>query len=110
MVITIKQGDSYPIFMKLTVNGSVLSSDLVDDLEIYVGEDLRLSYADGDAKFDESSNRWYIWPTQEQTFALEEGIHKVDIRPKFKNPNINVKGFTLEDKIKVKAATSREVL
>lgn len=111
MTITIMQGDSYPIFIKLTQNGSALTSDLVDDLELYVGESLRMSYEDGTVKYDESSKRWYIWPTQEQTFALEEGTHKVEVRPKFKNPSTtNVKGFTLDGKIKVKAATSREVL
>lgn len=111
MAVTIMQGDSYPIFINLTQDGSVLTPDLLDDLEIYVGEDLRLSYADGTAKFDESSKRWYIWPTQEETFNLEEGSHKVEVRAKYKNTNtVNVKGHTIIDRIKVKSATSREVL
>ena len=111
MAITIMQGDSYPIFLNLTQDGMVLSPDLLSDLEVYVGENLRLTYVEGTVMFDPSSNRWYIWPTQEQTFALEEGGNKVEARPKYKNENKTyVKGFKFTDKIKVIGAKSREVL
>ena len=111
MAITIMQGDSYPIFLNLTQDGMVLSPDLLSDLEVYVGENLRLSYVEGTVMFDTSSKRWYIWPTQEQTFALEEGGNKVEIRAKYKNENTtNVKGYVIVDRIKVKSAQSREVL
>ena len=111
MAITIMQGASYRIFLKLAQNDVPLTEDLLDDLEVYVGENLRLSYAEGSVKYDKYSKRWYIWPTQEQTFGMEEGSHKVEIRVKYKNLNtINVKGHTIIDRIKVKSATSREVL
>lgn len=111
MAITIMQGDSYPIFLNLTQDGMALSPDLLSDLEVYVGENLRLSYVEGTVMFDTSSKRWYIWPTQEQTFALEEGGNKVEIRPKYKNETkIYVKGHKLIDRIKVLGAQSREVL
>lgn len=112
MTATIMQGDSYPIFLNLKQNGGmVLTPNVLDDLEIYIGEDLRMSYADGSVKYDESSKRWYIWPTQEQTFSLEEGSYKVEIRVKYHNNNtVNVKGQTIFDRIKVKGAASREVL
>lgn len=111
MAVTIKQGDSYGIFLNLNQSGQTLTPDMVDDIEIYIGEALRFSAVDGGVKFDTSSNRWFIWPTQEQTFTLEEGTHKVEIRVKFKNANKpNVKGHDLSDKIKVKGSQSREVL
>lgn len=111
MAITIMQGDSYPIFLNLTQDGMILSPDLLSDLEVYVGENLRLSYADGTVMFDTSTKRWYIWPTQEQTFALEEGGNKVEVRPKYKNESKTyVKGYKFVDRIKVLGAQSREVL
>lgn len=111
MAITIMQGDSFPIFLKLTQNDVPLSEDMLDELEVYAGENLRFSYAEGSVKYDKNSKRWYIWPTQEQTFGMEEGSHKVEIRVKYKNQNaINVKGHTMIDRIKVKSSMSREVL
>ena len=111
MAVTIKQGDSVGIFLNLKQNGSVLLPEYVDDIEVCVGEGLRLTAVEGTVKFDSASKRWYIWPTQEQTFSLEEGSYKVEIRVKYHNNNtVNVKGQTIFDRIKVKGAASREVL
>lgn len=111
MAVTIMQGDSCAIFINLTQDGFVLIPSMVDELEVYVGEGLRFSYMEGSVLFDSASQRWYIWPTQEQTFELEAGSHKIEVRVKYKNQNAtNVKGHTLTDKIKVSSAVSREVL
>ena len=109
--IQIMQGDSRAIFINFTVNGSTLTPDMIDDLEVMVGEELRFAYSEDTVKYDASRNRWYIWPTQDQTFNLDEGSHKVEVRVKFHNQNTtNVKGYTIDDKVKVKGAQSREVL
>lgn len=111
MTITIKQGDSCGIFLNLKQNDQPLLPSMVDDLEVYIGETLRLTAVEGTVKFDTSSSRWFIWPTQEQTFALEEGAHKVEIRAKYKSGvRESVKGYDLPDKIKVRASQSRNVL
>ena len=111
MAVTIKQGDSVGIFLNLKQNGSVLLPEYVDDIEVCVGEGLRLTAVEGTVKYDSASKRWYIWPTQEQTFNLEEGSHKVEIRVKYKNQaTTNVKGYDLVDRIKVRGSTSKEVL
>lgn len=111
MAVTIMQGDSYPVFINLTQNGMVLVPDMLENLEIHVGADLRFTYAEGTVHYDEGTKRWYIWPTQEQTFSLEPGIHRVEMRIKYHNQNTtNVKGSTVTDKIKVTEAVSREVL
>ena len=111
MAVTIKQGDSRIIWFNLKVNGEILTPDMIEELEIYIGDNLRLTFGEGEIKFDSVSNRWYIWPTQEQTFALDVGSHKVEIRRKYKNATIdNVLGYDLPEKIKVKASTSQEVL
>ena len=109
--IQIMQGDSRAIFLNFTVNGSALTPDMIDDLEVMVGEALRFAYAEDTVRYDVLRGKWYIWPTQEETFGLEEGSHKVEVRVRFRNQNTtNVKGYTIDDKIKVKGAQSREVL
>ena len=111
MAVTIMQGDSYPVFINLTQDFKTLVPEMVDDLEICVGTDLRYYWADKSVLFDTASKRWYIWPTQEETFSLDPGTHKVEIRVKYHNQNnANVKGFTITERIKVTEATSREVL
>ena len=110
MMVTIKQGDSVAIFFNLAVNGKTLTPDMVEDLEIYVGDVLGYYYKTGGVKFDTVNQRWYIWPSQEETFGLDEGSYKVEVRPKYRDNNVTVKGFELNDKIKVKASSSREVL
>ena len=111
MAVVIKQGDSRAIFFDMKVNGATLTPDMIENLEIYIGQELRLTYQEGGVKFDSNSQRWYIWPTQEQTFKLEEGNHPVEIRRKYKNTDMdNVIGHDLDEKIKVKGSTSREVL
>ncbi|MGM9589407.1 MAG: hypothetical protein ACI3V0_04440 [Faecousia sp.] len=111
MILTIMQGDSYPVFINMTQDGTILVPDMIDNLEIHVGSDLRFAFSDGTIHFDENTKRWYIWPTQEQTFALSPGVHKIEMRVKYHNQNTtNVKGTTITDKIKINEATSREVL
>lgn len=111
-MVEIKQGDSYAIFLGLTQDGAILIPSMVDDIEICVGEGgLRFTYKETTVMFDDPSKQWLIWPTQEQTFAMEPGTHAVEIRVKYWNQNrTNVKGYTLTDKIKVLASNSREVL
>lgn len=111
MAVTIMQGDSRAIFLNLTQNGSPLTPDLIDDLEVSIGDILQFAFAEDRVKFDAGTSRWCIWPTQDETFSLDEGSYKVEIRVKYHNMNTtNVQGYTLNDKIKVKPALSREVL
>ena len=111
MVITIMQGDSWPIYMNLTQSGKTLTPDLIDDLEICVGDNWRFSYEEGTALFDEKTKRWYIWPTQNDTFSMEPGSYKPQIRAKYKNQKqVYVKGQIASDSIKVTEAKSREEL
>lgn len=111
MAVTIKQGDSRIIWFNLKVNGATLTPDMIDDIEICVGDDLRMTASGGEVKYDVGTQRWFIWPTQEQTFALDEGNHKVEIRRKYRNgTSENVIGHDLSEKFKVKGSTSREVL
>lgn len=111
MAVSIMQGDSFAVFLNLMQDGAVLTPDLLNELEIFVGDALRFSYSEGTVKYDSSSQQWYIWPTQKQTFDLEEGSYKVEVRVKYKDDEAtSVKGYTIADRIKVVSAVSREVL
>jgi hypothetical protein len=105
------QGDSFPIFTNLKFDGVPIAPELIDDLEISPASELLYSYSKGTLKYDETGKRWYIWPTQEETFSMKEGAHDVEVRVKFKNgDSSSVKGTILGDKIIVTPARSREVL
>lgn len=82
----IMQGDSYPIYIELSQDGAPLLPEVLDELEICVGEAMRKIMSDGGVQFDEDSNRWYIHPTQQETFALDNGrSYEVQARVHYKN-------------------------
>ena len=84
----IMQGDSYPIYMELTQDGAPLTPDMVAELEVCVGDKLRKLYSATEVFYDEASDRWYIHPTQEETFGLESNTsYDVIVRPWYKGTN-----------------------
>jgi len=108
--MTIMQGDSYTIYLNLTQSGDTLTPDLVDDLEVYIGETLRKTFSAGSVFFDAESGIWSIRPTQEETMALEEGSHEVTVRVKYKGQvQADVMGIVI-GRIRVQACVSKEVL
>lgn len=108
--MTIMQGDSYTIYLNLTQSGTSLTPDLVDDLEVYIGEELRKSLSGGGVFFDAEAVMWFIRPTQQETQALEEGTHEVTVRVKYKGqPPSDVMG-TVVGRLRVQACVSKEVL
>ena len=90
--IKIMQGDSYVIPVNLTLNGYPMTPDMVDDVEVCVGEGLRKTFSEGGVGYDTSKQRWYIRPTQEETLALEVEGYDVIARVKFSN-GADVKGI-----------------
>ena len=81
----IMQGDSYPIYMELTQDGAPLTPDMVAELEVCVGDKLRKLYSSQQVLFDESSDRWYIHPAQEETLGLEANTnYDVFVRIRYK--------------------------
>lgn len=105
--MNIMQGDAYPIEIEIKQNGDVLTPDMIDDLEICVGDDIRKTYANKEAVH--SDGYWYIRLTQEDTFGMDEGSHKVTVRVKYKNQPPDVVG-RLAGRIKVFRSHSKEVL
>ena len=108
MVIT--QGDSYPLSFNLNQDGDVLSEDLVEDLEITIGGKFRKVYSKGEVSYDAEQKQWRIWPTQEETFAMLPGPHRVVARAKYPGkPWSELYSFEVGC-IHVKRANRREVL
>lgn len=85
--MTIMQGDSYPIFIELTHSKSPLTPDMVEEIEVYVGETLRKLYSTKGVMFDETTSRWYIHPSQQETLNLEAGSHAVTVRIRYSGLN-----------------------
>ena len=83
--MTIMQGDSYPIYIELTQDSEILMPEMIAELEICVGEQLRKLYSSGDVKFDREYGQWYIYPTQAETLALQPGSYQVFVRVRYKN-------------------------
>lgn len=106
------QGDSYPVPVTLYFEQTdePLTPDMVSDVEINVGDSLRKTYANGEAWYDTELRQWYFVPTQEETFALEPGKHKVQARIKFANGQYSpVKGIDVGT-IVIRDAQSEEVI
>ena len=104
----ISQGESYPIFVTLTMDGQQLTPDLVADVEVcFAG--IRRTYSTGGFLFDETRKQWWLWPTQEETLAAKPGPHSIAARVKFPgNPN-EVLEITL-GRILIKRGRSKEIL
>lgn len=81
--IRMMQGDSYYVFINMTQQEQVLLPEIVDDMEICVGEDLRYTVSGGTVGFDTESQQWYFRPTQEETLSLDPGQYTVIVRVKY---------------------------
>ncbi len=103
------QGDSYPVFIDLKQDGVTLTPDMIDDLEVCVGENLRKTYSGGGVAFDTGTQMWYIRPTQQETLDLPEDSYTVIVRVKYKNQPADVKGISV-GRITIRDTHSEEVL
>lgn len=108
--VKIMQGDSYAIPIELKQDGMLLTPEMVEDLEVCVGENLRKIYSGGGVGYDASRQQWYIRPTQQETMAMEVDSHDVIVRVKYLNlPDGDVVGAKIGS-ISVLEGRSEEVL
>ena len=104
------QGDSYPVFIDLEQYGTNLTPDMIDDLEVSVGEVLRKTFSGGGVGYDTVTAQWYIRPAQQETLDMEVGAYEVIVRVKYRNkPQADVKGITV-GKIRITESYSKEVI
>lgn len=78
-MVTIKQGESRIIWIRLDLNGSTLTPDRIADLEICAGNDFHKTYSSGGVFWDAATSRWYIFPTAEETMNMEADTHTVSV-------------------------------
>lgn len=110
--VKMMQGDSYAVFVALQIKntGSVITPDMVSDVEIFVGESIRKLYSAGEVKYDDTMLQWYFIPTQEETFGLEPDGYPVQARVKFRNGGYSViKGIDVGT-LMIGDANSEEVI
>lgn len=106
----IMQGDSYPLYFRLKLDGSILTPDMVSEMEICVGECMRKLYTKGEVVYEENAGRWYIWPTQAETLSLTPGPYHVVVRIKFKNANMKEVHGRAIGKLFIADTFSKEVI
>lgn len=90
--IRIMQGDTYPIYLSVKQDGTVLTPSLISDMEVCIGDGLRKTYIGGGVQFDSNLQKWYVIPTQRETYALYPGTNEVVVRIKYYGSKQFVKG------------------
>lgn len=89
----IMRGDAYAVPVELTHGGCALTPDMVNDVEITVGDVLTRNYSDGDVVFDAELQWWFFRLTQTETLAMEaDESYPVIARVKYTNDPADVKG------------------
>lgn len=83
-MITIIQGESYPINVTINYGGKPLTPEKVADIMICLGN-VRKKYSDDTLDFNESTNKWVFYPTQDETLGIPPGFHKIWIHIKAKD-------------------------
>jgi hypothetical protein len=76
----IMQGDSYPIPVDIMQDGVVITPEMVEDVEITVGAEIRKLYSTGGITFE--NDTWYFLLTQQETFSMS-GSNEVICRLKY---------------------------
>ena len=108
--MVMKQGDSYFVFVEMKINDDPITPDIIEDMEVSVGERLRYTYANQEVAYDTNRREWCFRPTQEDTFSLEPDNYPVIVRVKFRSePKRDIKGINV-GRIIVTDSYSEEVL
>lgn len=108
--VRMMQGDSYALLINLTQMGTVLTPDLVADIEVSIGETIRKTASAGEVEFDTTEQQWYIRPTQEETLSLEPGVYEAIARIKYSDTDdSDVKGINI-GRIIITDSLSMEVI
>lgn len=99
------QGDSYPIPVEIRQDGVPVTSELVEEIEITIGSDIRKTYTGGGVFYEDEM--WYFLLSQEDTFSLSGGY---DVLLRLKHPGSgNVIGTKI-GKLSVEKADRKEVI
>ena len=81
-MITIIQGESFPILISLKNGKEPLKPKDVADLMVCL-DTISKKHSDGDIKFIEESEKWEFFPTQEDTKNTTPGFHSLWVTIKY---------------------------
>ena len=101
----ILQGDSYPIPVEIMQDGNIVTPEMVEEVEITIGADVRKTYSGGDVFYEDEI--WYFLLTQADSFSLSGG-YDVVLRLKYPGSS-NVVGTKI-GKLSVEKADRKEVI
>ena len=106
----IMRGDALWVPVMLTQGGQVLTPEMVEDVEISIGDGLIRKLTSGGVAFDVNLQQWLVRLSQEETLAMEaEETYQVIARVKYKNDPADVKGVKC-GKVDVEDTNSEEVI
>lgn len=86
-MITIIQGESFPIRIALKNGQGVLKPANVADLMICLGS-VTKKYSKNEVTYKEISERWEFFPSQEETATMPMGYHTLWCTVKYQNGTI----------------------
>lgn len=87
-MITLKQGESYRIYLNLRQDGAPLIPEMVADVKICIGSVWSKTYKSGGVMFDFTKNQWFIFPTQAETLAMKEGRFSLCCHVKYQDSSV----------------------
>ena len=90
--IKLHQGDSYGIPVLLIQDGAPLTPELVQEIQLTVGNQLHRSLSAGDLLTTATPGYYCFVPTQAETLAMKPGTYDVAVRVKYRDavPWVNV--------------------
>lgn len=105
-MITIIQGESFPILITLKKGGKILVPNDLSDLMICVGN-IRKKLSEETLRFNETSEKWEFYPTQEETLAVSPSVHQMIVSLKYPDgrirksvgPSINIQECRCKEEI-----------
>lgn len=81
-MITIIQGESFPIPVLLQKGSKNLGPQDVEDLQIGVAG-IHKKYSTAGLRYDDASGRWIFHPSQDDTLGAAAGIHALQVQIKY---------------------------
>lgn len=80
------QGDQYRVPLQLTLNGEIVTDEIVENVEVMLGN-IRKTKEENVVTYDALQEAWLISLTQQDTFLLRGSI-KVTVRCKFNSGDV----------------------
>lgn len=108
-MVTLIQGDSYQIPVRIEQDGMLLSPEMVDDLELIIPDVLSRRMTTGGLSYHEDDGMWYFRPTQQETLNASTGTYDVGIRAKYKDIPPSTKVHVIA-KIRIQAGPFQEAI